>query len=871
MIPLSSIQILPVSDDKIFEEIVCEIFNSIEKTTSFDLYGRSGQKQNGIDIYSSEKKIAIQCKHKLIISSDKIIREELIKDLNFEFNQFINYNISIGNFYTKFIFATTFKNDTSLIKRCQELANEFNFNIEYWHWNKLISKLDKKLAEKYFSQIILENLKYYEDDNLKTNEIDIDKNLAFVEQIEQYFRRLFDEVKILHSDFFLNQYPFKNDRSSTYRTFFTIESNNEELTSFFNSFEINSGEIKMNNQNTLEKSKVEFIIKTLNENSIFHFQNREKGFIKNLEIKRSFTDNYYIKYDQFKFIEAINSIPKLTKRNSVEDFMLLGYFYYKAGNLIPSIETFKKAKTKAISENKEYYAFICDHNLYHLGRLVYSRYWDLPNKDEKIKDLLEIKLNKTYAKKLHIPFFNFISSRNFFNEAKVKIQSLSDKTRDKYDLFLRGGSSSNNYEWEILYEYSILNSFLTKNYIIYDCYIEYKELVQTFFESFLASYSIKNGNEKISFIDDFYLGHALEYLNTKTIESLLLKYNIFTLKYEDDSTHGYRFLSLFENFVSNDFTQMKPYLLKNQIYGNDFAYYFWENRNRIMQNFVYLCGIIDFDFKSTKTICELIIKYIKYNNQNLSCDYLIKFIIQKTKIISNAHLKLFFKYLIQNTNSNSHQLSTLCSVLNKNNIVINFSKTEFTSIIKNLIHFEKSEFKYIKGIDLYGVVKEDYKLLIRNKILDVLDQNFNFDIYYYCTTFDLISYNYKNYFNEYLRTFDLNNHRPVNNKLFNTHKSITKRYLIIDEILNICFKFNIDITDSKFDIFKGISDYYDWILNIPDFNYSKFDPYWINIYHTDFYDSHFRKFDNLKKEIINAININDDNRLRKIYYRIYAY
>lgn len=870
MISISSVQILPISDDKVFEEMVCEIFNSIEKTTSFDLYGRSGQKQNGIDIYSLEKKIAIQCKHKLIISSDKIIREELIKDLNFEFDQFIKYNKTIDNFYTKFIFTTTFKNDTALVKRCQELTAKFNFNIEYWHWNKLTNNLDSKIVEKYLPQIFSENLNYYQDDNLKSSEINIDRNLPFIEQIEQYFRILFDEIKILHSDFFLNQYPFKNKKNSTYRTFFTIHSNNEALTSFFDSFDINAGEIQMKNQNTLEKSKVEFILKTLNENSILYFSNRDKNFIKNLAANIVPIETYYKKYDQFKFIEGLNSIPRLKKEDSIDDFMHLGYFYYKIGNLIKSIEIFKKTKAKAILEHKGIYTFICDHNLYHLGRLVHSRYWDLPNKEEIVKELLDINLNKIYSKNLHIPFYNFISSRNFFNEARIKIQSLSNKILDKYDLFLRGGANSTNYEWEILYEYSVLNSFLTKNYIIYDCYLEYKELFQTFFESFLASYSIKNGSDRTLFIDDFYLNHALEYLDTKGIESLFLKYNIFTLKYEDDATHSYRFLTLFENIISNDFIQMQSYLLKDQNNGTDFGNYFWSNRDRLIQNFVYLSGIIDFDLNSTHKICALIIKYINIDKQNLNSDYLIKFIIQKIAIISTQNLKLFFKFIIRNKDFYStYSLERLCSILKKNNKIINFSIIEFESIIEKLIYFQGSEFKYVDSISIYGIVKKDFQLIIKNKILKELDKNFVFEIYYYCVTYDLISYNYNNYFDDYLKNFNLNHHRVVDNNLFNTNGS-TKRYLVIDEILNIAFKFQLDIDNMKFDVFRGISNYYDWILNIKNYNYENFDPYWINMYHTDFYDSYFRKYDNLKKEILKAINSNDDNRLRKIYYRIYT-
>ncbi|KAF2334491.1 hypothetical protein [Flavobacterium daemonense] len=329
MISLSSLQILPPTDDKFFEEMVCDIFNSIEKTNSYDLFGRSGQKQFGIDIYSQERKTAIQCKHKLINASDKKIREELIKDLNYEFQQFLIYNKSLDNIYSKFIFATTFKNDTELVQRCLELSKEFNFKVEYWHWKRLTDKLEDSLLLKYSHQLVSENINYYRDDQLKVSEIEIDTTIPFIDQIEQYFKTLFDEVKILHANFFLNQYPFKTGDDTTYRVNFTIDSDNEALTMFFDSFNINDGLIEMKNHNKKEKLKVEFILRTLNSNNVFYFRNKNKGFLKNIEYDTSITDTYYIKYDQFKFVEGLNSVPKLTKNASVSDFMQLGYFYYK--------------------------------------------------------------------------------------------------------------------------------------------------------------------------------------------------------------------------------------------------------------------------------------------------------------------------------------------------------------------------------------------------------------------------------------------------------------------------------------------------------------------------------------------------------------
>lgn len=56
---------LPVpNNEDLFEDAICELFDNIEKTSTFKKFGRKGHNQKGIDIFSAEKNIAIQCKKK---------------------------------------------------------------------------------------------------------------------------------------------------------------------------------------------------------------------------------------------------------------------------------------------------------------------------------------------------------------------------------------------------------------------------------------------------------------------------------------------------------------------------------------------------------------------------------------------------------------------------------------------------------------------------------------------------------------------------------------------------------------------------------------------------------------------------------------
>ena len=76
----------PFKDEKKFEDFILIFFNKLEKTNSYDLFGRKGQKQSGLDVFSVEKQTVIQCKCKISgTRKDTIIRDELLKELELIF------------------------------------------------------------------------------------------------------------------------------------------------------------------------------------------------------------------------------------------------------------------------------------------------------------------------------------------------------------------------------------------------------------------------------------------------------------------------------------------------------------------------------------------------------------------------------------------------------------------------------------------------------------------------------------------------------------------------------------------------------------------------------------------------------------------
>lgn len=148
---MSKYQFSPLKDEKEFESLINDLCEKKYGIT-FQVYGRKGQKQYGIDGLSfskNEKKIVFQCKNKYINNTkDTKIISELLDDL---INEVESTNIEFLNIDT-FIFANSFKQDTVLQNKASELSTQYGFTIVVWSWEEIEKLLETHInvAKHYY-------------------------------------------------------------------------------------------------------------------------------------------------------------------------------------------------------------------------------------------------------------------------------------------------------------------------------------------------------------------------------------------------------------------------------------------------------------------------------------------------------------------------------------------------------------------------------------------------------------------------------------------------------------------------------------------------------------------------------------------------
>jgi len=165
---VSKYQLPPLSDENEFESLINELCKKIYDE-SFQLYGRKGSKQYGIDgiTFSSNKKLIVfhAKKKEVFFKTDDANRKKLLEELEEEVEQFNKEFVEAKEYeIQEFIFASTFKRDTSIQNRALELSEKYSFKITYWSWDDIGDYLEK--YEDILSQFY-GYLRQYNSQNIK--------------------------------------------------------------------------------------------------------------------------------------------------------------------------------------------------------------------------------------------------------------------------------------------------------------------------------------------------------------------------------------------------------------------------------------------------------------------------------------------------------------------------------------------------------------------------------------------------------------------------------------------------------------------------------------------------------------------------------
>lgn len=743
----------------------------------------------------------------------------------------------------------------------------------------------KSLTPETFRSLLLDVENSYQEQNSRFLEfrknpiLDLEAELKFessktlLDQLYDHVVQLYKELRFVPIHILTRNYPFRKAQSFiSYYSNFSVITDNEELFEFLESVEATeNGKVEYKNlefikgvENHEEKTKT--ILKKLTENQIYSVT-LSKGR-KSAQIKFKYDYSCLCIACQFSRINIKRLFQELVNEpDDLQECMQHAYTHYQLGNYVQAATLFQKIAGKAKKQERYIIYYITQFNLLKLGRFIINNCWD--EEHQKLgKKLSEINLDRIShlsGEKRNKALFSWIKEQRFFYEFQYEINTISSKIRDDYQAHLNGGWSSNDSIHDLISSYGQLHSFVNGNYIIYDQFSEYTALTDAFTEGLFASYAMKKADDRnIKKFNAWMIEMLFFHGNHTTIKRY---YNNYLLKpvYFERNKNGYSFFRLIENLLLNN--QDIKRIAKKHI--ADETYQFRNKYQSIFCNALCLASILQLSDEEANRIGRWLITCL--SNSELythECYQQLKYYFHRRSKQLSAEIlaKMLYLTLEKTYLQDVELLEILAAALSKRTQQLDLDVVKQKSLLK--ISFKSSsERNFEFGVYFYSLATDSFKRKIKGLIVKTLEQNFSPHKYYIAAIFDILPIN-SAFFNLFISSsLPKKDALNIRSSFFGREDN---RYPLLDMLINLCFKNDVKLTEISNLNFIGVSDYYDWLLDMEGFNYQKFDVKWLALYTTKYYFNEFRKYDIIKTKLSGYLLSARDPQLERVYVDLYS-
>ncbi|MDR6845935.1 DUF4365 domain-containing protein [Flavobacterium granuli] len=713
---------------------------------------------------------------------------------------------------------------------------------------------------------------------LKANYNQINENISELNIVEGLCKVIdsFEGINVLPISVINELNIFKG--SSGYLLGETLLTDNEVFYDFVSNLEIREGICNLKNKSVNYfdvddlQNKLEKILNFFSVNWITHVTWRGKSVKAEMRIC---VHNLYISnecncercsYSKLNFKKTRELLKSQIDSKNIEFRLRKAYTYYLIADLEKSYIEYKEIIAEINISKFPGFHIIAKFNLLQLKKMISWDYFG-DNRNEILKDLEDFTfdLDEILVPEYFLDIFKLIKEKKFIDGALWDIDSKLSEIQKLWYSDQFGGSSRNSQARNLIVGFLRTYNFIEYNLLIYNEYRDFEVLVNKSLEGIFALYSINNpaSNKYDHFgftIIDMWLFHA----EPKHIKHLLRKYGLKSLdiQYSDityDRLHDY-----IDNLMNSAQIIIENY--KNENY---------KHNNKIIQitsNYLTIIGIINISNDQKNLLLGKYLALLEilgeshFGNYDFLYDYL-----NNSNEVSIFNLKKIISLLVLDDLRYSHVFTLAIEQY--------LEKLEGAQVKENALkeilqinEFRADDFcNREQFLDLIFVINDltaETKNLLKKQLKSKLDETFNEQLYYLFSIHSVLDYE-KELFEKYLKLTPDYTKKQTGHEFLSGRKELKNYHL--DKVINLMFKFDLEFTPEIRSLSSKAfdKDYYDWLMNIEGFDYSKFNLYWILYFNTDFYRKAFGKSDKLKLEIIKALKENYIEGVAKIFLRTY--
>jgi hypothetical protein len=711
----------------------------------------------------------------------------------------------------------------------------------------------------------------------KEDAIEIDRNFPILDQLHIYLSARFEEISVLHPRFWAYQYPFKKLHSSYfYYDQFKLQTDNDDVFNFLNSLRINQDlSIEFTDKSFIEnvdkyEEKTIFILRTLNRNLVFTVeygngdQQKDTRYLEKVDC-----DCVRCSYEKLQFSRMFEGLGKET-----DDIDLLckhGYINYQLGFFIDSSKCFLKVQEKATVKGQHLTAFIASYNLSKLYRFIKYSYSGetadiaLVAKLEQTRNGLDLALYRMEKGK---SVAKWIRDNRFFTDFSHEIDQASIKLRDYYFSQQWGGRGTNSYAGEIYSSHAMLETFLGRNFVIYDYFSEFTQLTEVYTDAMVTSHAVhKSMYSRLTEFNDWIVTILIFHGDAETIAKYCERHFLKKLDYKKTAIVA-GFMQLARNFLSDE--RITGIFEELNLEEN---FQFQQKYTKILSNILVLAGYLVLSNEDVNELAGLLKHYFGWQTKmrhHRAGKFMKAFLQKKGDQLRITVINEYFDFLFQNEFFHDEQfLDELADTYVKKN-----ERVEYNAVRREQIELLmgpncpvcKRQHEPTMWVPFYHLAKTDLdRTFIKEKIVEILNRQFSWRLYYVAAIYGILGID-EAFFRQLIDVKVQKGPRPFSNYSADE----LNRDFRLGAIINLSFKYGIDTSTAQFDHMRGFDAYYDWLLDMNNFNYDDFNPRWVSEYGTKYYFEKIKGYPVIRQKMLEYLKEHHDPLLKDNFILIWG-
>jgi hypothetical protein len=607
---------------------------------------------------------------------------------------------------------------------------------------------------------------------------------------------------------------------------YVLHTNNDELIEFFINVEID--EQKFKNEALFPNSdenirKLKYILEVLNRHLVFVIKKFQANDSVNIRPKNDVvcycTRCLFSRFDW----------KQLADENYVsDDDLKLAFVHFQLGFYEKSFRGYYACYERAVQDKNKILAYQLQYTL------EWVRFYLKSDKDAQ----LQVMVDRVKEFNNEKDFFSFASApaidreiARFYYEGKVlshfdkEIGDTLAKIKGHYQSQLRASFSSNSHYMNLSTDYSVFIEFTFSNCLPFTKYSDFLDISKSFTEGTFLSYALNEYQpSRLQEFTEFELATLLRYGNAEQMSKL---YANFVRRKIAQEQVDEPFDDLAKNLLANG-RELILKLEKEAWEGSLLLYSsYW--------NLLVILSIVEFREEIIIECFDGIIPFLELlpRRETTRLHLLALFIRKNSKTLGKERLKRLFNVCVNNAElHNEHVFEAFSALPKKGLFDVISSQEEYELLIKYFGEKCSKCNEYHQNVVYFCYFLLDTEL--GKKLADQLNKNLSeiFDINTYCMAAIYEIIDYRVYFDKCMSLFQKPGNRQKH-PFYEMEGPIGFREL--NNFMNVVFKYGIQLPDDFVNKLRGISDYYDWLLDMKDFDYSKFNPLWINYYATIYY------------------------------------